>query len=292
MNLAVVTDLPVLVEFLSTTREGYLIASVFVVLFGGCVGSFLNVCIYRIPEEGLSIIRPRSYCPQCGKPLAIHHNIPLIGWFLLRGTCRFCKEPIAKRYPLVEWLTAFLFFGVWFKYGMTPLTPIFFLFMGGLIVGTFIDIDHLILPDRITWGGALVGIVISAFVPALHKADTLGGGLSASVIGATVGFGLLGLIMLLGELIMKKEAMGFGDVKLMAAIGAFLGWQSILFTILISSLVGSVFGISMVYIKGKDWDARIPFGPYLAAAAIIWVLGGESLWNAYLEWVTMTKVGY
>jgi leader peptidase (prepilin peptidase)/N-methyltransferase len=255
--------------------------------FGGaCVGSFLNVCIYRIPLE-LSLSKPsRSFCPACGKTIAWYDNLPLISYFALRGRCRQCSASISVRYVLVEALTAVLFLLVWLKYGWSPLTPIYMLVVSGLILATFVDLEHLIIPDRVSLGGMPAGLLLSALFPALHGMNAPLPGLYMSLIGLSAGFGTLWLVAVLGKLAFKKDAMGFGDVKLLGAMGAFMGWHGVLFVIMISSLAGSVIGLLFIFSGKKEWQSRIPYGPYLALAGVCWVLWGTEWWGYYVQWVS------
>lgn len=272
--------------------------STLVFAFGACLGSFLNVCIYRIPREE-SVVAPRSHCPQCGTLIAWYDNIPLLSWVALRARCRHCKGPISARYVVVELLTALLFVLVWLKYdpagsgcmlALAPihdarLVPVYWLAVFGLMLGTFVDIEHMIIPDRVSLGGIALGLVFSTLLPALHHQPSWTGGLGAAFLGAVTGSGTLWLTALLGKVIFKKDAMGMGDVKLLGAIGAFFGWISVLFTVLVSSFVGAVVGLTLVFTRRKEMQSRIPYGPYLALAAILWLLWGPSLWNAYLDWM-------
>jgi leader peptidase (prepilin peptidase)/N-methyltransferase len=264
---------------------------------GACIGSFLNVCIFRIPDDR-SIVRPRSHCPNCKTPIAWYDNIPLLSYLLLAAKCRHCKTHISARYPLVEFLTATLFLLVWLKFtvnlerpvlGLAPiwslwLIPIYWLIIGGLVAGTFIDIDHMILPDGITIGGAILGIVLSAIVPELHGKVSAVEGLLTGLIGAAVGGGMLWAIAGIGTFIFKKPAMGMGDVKLMAAIGAFMGWTATIFTLMMSSLIGAIFGLALVIGKGKEMQSRIPYGPFLAMAAVVWILWGPAIADLYVRY--------
>ena len=271
----------------------FVLFAVFSACFGACVGSFLNVCIYRMPLEQ-SVVRPRSHCPHCGTLIPWHLNIPVLSWLLLRGKCAWCKGPIAMRYMLVELLAATLFLAVFLKWAIPDdlhllpvshpaLIPVYWLFIGGLILGTFVDFDHYILPDSVTIGGMVAGPVLSAALPVMHGCEVWWQGLGMSAAGLALGFGLLLAVSVLGEKAFKKEAMGFGDVKLLGAIGAFLGWKAVLFTVFVSSFLGSAVGLSLILFRNAKMQSRIPFGPYLAAAALIWVFYGPALINAYLR---------
>lgn len=253
-------------------------------LGGLCVGSFLNVCIFRIPLDK-SIVRPRSFCPACLTPIAGYDNIPVISYLLLRGRCRHCHAPISLRYPLVELMTAVLFLAIWNLYGPTWLTPIYMVVVSGLILGSFVDIDHMILPDRVTLGGMISGLILSYFVPSLHGVEDGVRSLIASGIGLATGAGILYVVGVLGKAAFKKDAMGLGDVKLLGAIGAFFGWQAVLFTIVISSVIGTVVGVLLIALGGLELRGRMPFGPYLALAAVVWMLGGDALWDWYLAFI-------
>lgn len=287
--------------------------TVFVAFFGACIGSFLNVCIYRIPREE-SIVRPRSHCPSCGHAIPWYLNIPVLSWFMLAGRCRYCRSPIAFRYVAVELLTALLFLLVWLKYAavlldpslaeawqpgadlpvrggllsLVPaidpwLLPAYWLVVMGLVLGTFVDLEHMILPDRVTIGGMVLGLLLSPMIPSLHATDAPGQALLAAGIGCGLGFGGLWLVATLGTLAFRKEAMGFGDVKLMGALGAFFGWQAVLFCIIASSFLGSLVGVGLIAAGKRRLQSRIPYGPFIAAAAMIWMLWGPLLWNLYLR---------
>ena len=263
--------------------------AVLVFLFGACVGSFLNVCIYRIPLDQ-SVVHPRSHCFACDRMIAWYDNVPLLSYLLLRGRCRHCRAPFSPRYFLVELLTAGLFLLVWFQCGgscravqLDPRIVVYWFALSGLILGTFVDFDHLILPDRVTIGGMISGVFFSILVPSLHGASSpLAGGLW-SLAGLGVGFGLLWGVARIGRAVFRQDAMGFGDVKLLGAIGAYFGIRAVFFTILISSLVGSLVGISLILLKNRAWQSRIPYGPYLALAAVIWMLWGADWWDWYVR---------
>lgn len=258
-------------------------------MYGAVVGSFLNVCIWRIPRDE-SIIHPRSHCPKCGKLIAWFDNIPLLSWTLLGARCRHCGTRISVCYPLVELLTALLFLGVWLKYGFDGRTLVYWLVVGGLILGSGVDLKHYILPDRVTLGGIVAGLIFSPWVPKLHGETTALAGLTASAIGAATGFFGLWAVAWIGEKIFKKEAMGFGDVKLMGAVGALMGWPGVIFTITISSFIGSIVGVTLILAGKRKWQGRLPYGPFIAAAAILWVLGGGELFESYLRWVSGAEI--
>ncbi|MEI6712752.1 MAG: prepilin peptidase [Verrucomicrobiota bacterium] len=357
-------------------------------VFGALVGSFLNVCIYRLPL-GLSVRTPaRSYCPHCRKTIPWWENLPILSWLLLRGRCSTCKSPIHIRYLLVEVLTALLFAAaaIVIPYHSPLLLLPYFTLLGILIVATFVDLEHMIIPDEITWGGAVAGLIFSLLLPELHSAQSNTQAFLSSLLGAGFGFGSLWAIATLGRLafgrkrmtfatptpvrwirngdeaelsvgedlspwgdfffrgtekirmgvlsgdidgkpVMKsealwtlnhiqfslstqssaqshdlnqidkinlqiewlvfpREAMGFGDVKFLAAIGSFLGWRAALFTIVAASCLGALYGLFTLLIGKRQWSA-IPFGPYLATAALIWIATGPNLVAAYWALVSV-----
>lgn len=232
-------------------------------VFGAIVGSFLNVCIYRIPAER-SIVSPGSTC-ACGKPIAWYDNIPVISWILLRGKARCCGRPFSIRYPLIEFLTGTLFFLCWWTF--PPVVALCgMLFCAILICATFIDFDHMIIPDRFTIGGAVVGVVLAVLVPALHGfdsgvglIDSMRSGLAA-IIGLLIGSAVVLWIALLAEILLKKEAMGFGDVKFLGAIGAFTGWEGAVFAIFGGAVIGTL-GLVVLLVARPLFRVRKPEGP-------------------------------
>ena len=291
----------------------------FVALFGACIGSFLSVCIYRIPRDE-SIVRPRSHCPSCNTMIPWYFNIPVLSWIMLGGKCHFCKARISPRYLILEVFTALLFTVVWFQVlsgmmmtdgelqlwmahgndllapasnaplGLTPLPawallPAYWLVLWGLILGTFVDLEHYIIPDRVTIGGIIAGLVISALVPELHFTLSWKTSLIRSAIGLAAGFGGLWLIAIIGEFAFKKEAMGFGDVKLMGAIGAFFGWKAVIFVLLSASLFGSIVGVGLIALGKRQLQGRIPFGPFLALGTLLWMFWGRALVSAYMRFL-------
>ena len=255
-------------------------------LFGLLIGSFLNVCIYRLPQD-LSVVRPRSYCVACQHPIAWYDNVPVLSYVLLRGKCRYCRAAISMRYPVVELLTGVLFFVYVWRLGATPLGLKFCLY-GALLVGlTFSDLEARILPDEFTLGGAAAGLLLAWFVPL--KGDMTQDLLSmvgprwnrhwTSVAAALIGAAVPGFCLwLVGWLYLKlrhREGLGLGDVKLVAMVGAFMGLQGALLTLIVGSLAGSLIGFAYIRITHKDPATyELPFGTFLGAAAIaVSVLG-------------------
>ncbi|HPR68946.1 MAG TPA: prepilin peptidase [Kiritimatiellia bacterium] len=263
--------------------EAYWVLSAFIFLAGLCIGSFLNVCIWRIPRDE-SIVFPGSHCPACGHAIAPWDNLPLLSWLILNGRCRHCRGPISPRYFLVELLTGALFTALWLVHGVSVLTPVYLLFAAALVMATFIDLDHLILPDRVTLGGMILGPVLSFALPALQGQTQRLPALVHSLIGLALGYGLLWLVATLGRFILKRDAMGMGDLKLLGAIGACLGGQAVLFTIFVSSLTGTLLGLGLIAAGKKELQSKIPYGPHLALAAVLWMLCGPACIAAYLRW--------
>jgi leader peptidase (prepilin peptidase) / N-methyltransferase len=242
--------------------------AVIFILIGAAVGSFLNVCISRIPE-GISIVFPPSRCPRCSHPIRFHDNIPLVSYLLLGGKCRDCREGISYRYPVVELITA-VFAGLLFwKYGLTPAYPTVFLFICTLIVITFIDLDHQIIPHILTLSGIPVFAVLAVVFLRLSVIDAF--------LGIMIGAGTLYFVAVYYEALTGREGMGGGDVNLLAMLGAFLGWKALLFILLVSSLLGAVVGVGLIVGKGKDLRYAVPFGPFLCAAAVLHLFFGELL---------------
>lgn len=337
-----------------------------VLVFGLICGSFLNAVIHRLPR-GIGLAMPRrSFCPQCGRSLPWHENIPLLSWLFLRGRCSACKTPISARYPLVEALTAAIFLWLWWAFP-PAVAAAYMVFAALLIAGTFIDLEHMILPDSLTLGGAVAGVVLGMLVPGLLPGESWEERLRVSLFGAGVGFAVLFAVVELGKLafgrkrfnldapepfmisvsggaphlklgdedwelddvfyrpsdvlelhledggcwrlrhdgvvrdgqsatyteadgwggtacavVVPREAMGFGDVKFMLTLGAFLGAPGALFSIVAGSCVGAVFGIVLLVARRLGEAGRIPFGPYLAAGAMLWIAGGPEFMRWYL----------
>lgn len=245
----------------------------FLFFFGSVVGSFLNVCIYRIPRN-ISIVFPSSFCPRCEKKIPPYYNVPIIGYLILKGRCAYCDNKISIRYPFVETLTGFFFLISFINWGF-PENIIYFVFICSLIVVTFIDIDFQIIPDRISLTGIFVGYIVSLLI--------FKRGFLSPLLGIILGGGIFYLIGKSYELITKREGLGGGDVKLMAMFGAFLGVKSIPFIILVSSLTGTLLGLYLILFKKKDTKFAIPFGPFLCLGAIIYIFWGEQIISWYLN---------
>lgn len=246
----------------------------FLFCFGALLGSFGNVVIYRLPRNE-SVVRPRSRCQSCKAPVAWYDNIPIFSWFILRGKCRSCGCKYSFRYPLVELLMAGLFLAAYLYVGLQWVLIEYLIFIFGLVIVTFIDIDHFILPDVFTLGGIVVGLLGAAFNPDRSFSD--------SFIGVVIGGGFLWAIAYFYFLLRKEEGLGGGDIKLLGWIGAVLGWKAIPMTIISSSLIGSVFGLVAATRGGKGMKTVIPFGPYLALGALLYIFGGEGLGKWYLS---------
>jgi len=247
--------------------------SVVSIIFGALIGSFLNVCIIRLPRAE-SIITPGSHCPHCKKPIKFYDNIPLISYILLKGKCRHCNGPISIQYPLIEGITALGSLSLFMKFGPSLNFFIYFAFVAALIVITVIDLYHQIIPDVISLPGIGAGLLASLVLPQFTFFDSL--------IGALLGGGSLFLVATLYQWLFKREGMGGGDVKLLAMIGAFLGWKAVILTILLGSLVGSITGIIIMVLKGKDFKYAIPFGPFLSLGAVIALFYEAEIINWYL----------
>ena len=256
-------------------------AALVLALFGACVGSFLNVCIYRLPRRE-SVAWPGSHCTSCGRPLSWYENVPIVSWLLLRGRCRTCHAPIAVRYPIVEAVTAALFAAAWVVYGPTPLLAVRLLFVCALIVLFAIDLEHQILPNVITLPGVVAGFAAALFLPP---------GWSSSLIGLAAG-GLFPFLVAEAYLRVRgREGMGMGDFKMLAMVGAFLGWPLVWITLLLACVLGIVIGGGALLVSRRGMATRIPFGTFIAVAALVCVYapqavaaGYDRAIDAYLRW--------
>lgn len=232
-------------------------------LLGGIVGSFLNVVILRLPKEDASIIFPASHCPQCETPLQWFENIPILSYCLLGGKCRTCKVHISWQYPLIELLMALLSAALIYRFGVTFDFFAYFLLCATLLVVIVIDIHHQIIPDTISLPGIAIGFLFSLFSDSLAWSDSL--------IGIITGGGILYAIAWGYFMLRKQDGMGGGDIKLLAMLGAWLGWQALPFIIFVSSLTGAIIGIIALRIQDENRNTRIPFGPFLSVAAILYL---------------------
>jgi len=246
-------------------------------LFGSAVGSFLNVCIYRIPRN-ISIIFPASRCPSCNTPIRPLDNIPVFSYLFLGGKCRGCKAKIAFRYPLVEFLNASLYALVVWRYGPAWDAVVYCIFCSALVVITFIDLDFQIIPDRITLPGLPIALIAGAFLlpdPFMRYSAL---GVRDSVIGFLAGGGLFYLVALV-----SRGGMGGGDIKMMAMVGSLTGWKSVLLTTFLGSLTGSLVGLFLMIFRGKGRKTKIPFGPFLALGSLLTLFLGQEILSWYLR---------
>lgn len=287
-------------------------------ILGAIVGSFLNVCIYRLPKQHISIVFPCSHCTFCGKEIAWYDNIPIFSWLCLGGACRHCRSPIRFRYPLVELLTS-VCFEICTYFVLIEPTPmsvfvglsleerwialIFAMYLtANLIIITFIDIDYRIIPNSLNYAGMLLAPLFSVMFPAMLRPLPLIenphlSGFIASLLGILVGAGSLYLVAIIGKIIFQKDAMGLGDVKMMAMVGGFLGWDSVLFVFLLACVIGTVFGILWLALTR---DHYIPFGPYLAVGTLTVLLFKSeishvlfTLWPRFIsQWIQPLPVVY
>lgn len=242
----------------------YLIAG----LFGALVGSFLNVCIYRLPRRE-SIVWPGSHCPACSQPIAWYDNIPMVSYLILAGRCRNCKTPISWRYPAVEVLNAIGYVGLLWFFGISWVTVAYGLLYSSLLIVAGTDISHKIIPNAITFPGMVIGLLSAATILPL--------GLVNGLLGLLVGGGVLWLMAWISPYLFGKEGMGGGDIKLLAMIGAFLGWKPALMTIMVGSLLGSIVGITLIGARVIKREEYIPFGPFLVCGALVALFFGQPI---------------
>lgn len=281
----------------------FLVFGFFAFAMGCCIASFLNVCIWRIPREE-SVAYPPSHCPNCNARIKWYQNIPIVSWCCLRGRCANCGKPISVRYTIVELLGGILFLTAYLQWcwgapiflhgdpalGLQPLRTlgavgVYWLVFSGLILGSFIDLAHFYLPDRVTIGGMILGVPLSFLVPELQNEKTGLQALYWSLGGMAFGFFFLWSIGWVFSKLLKKDALGFGDVKLIGAIGAFFGPAGVLFTIIVSSFVGAVAGVALI-LRGRaklGGFTAVPYGPFLAVGAVLWMLWGRTIMQWYLS---------
>jgi len=244
----------------------------FVFAFGAIIGSFLNVCIARLPD-GRSIVRPPSHCPKCQSFLAWYDNVPILSYLVLGGRCRTCRVRISAIYPAVEVLTGALAVALFLRLGPTLAFAGYFAFAAALVVITFIDLDHQLIPDVISLPGIVVGLAFSLVSPLVTPLD--------AALGVLAGGGTLLAVAWLYKTFRGQEGMGGGDIKLLAMIGAFLGWQSIFVTLFVGSVIGSIIGVGLMLYERADTKLAIPFGPFLAGGALVYLFWGDRILAFY-----------
>lgn len=258
--------------------------TIFIFIIGLCLGSFLNVCIWRMPRKE-SIIFPLSYCPNCKETIKWYENIPVISWLLLRGKCSSCKQNISLRYIFVEILTAVLLLIIWFKVQRKDnpfiLLCVYANFLGLLITTFFIDIKHKIIPNQILCMVGGIGIILVIIFPEVFGFKSRYFSFLNAILGLAIAGGSMAVFYFLGKKLFKQEVLGFGDVKFIATIGLCLGAKSFawFFVILIGSWLGAIVCLGLVLIKRLKWSYQIPFGPFLATAGYIWIVFGNKFWH-------------
>jgi leader peptidase (prepilin peptidase)/N-methyltransferase len=273
-----------------------LFLNVYMFALGAVVGSFLNVCIFRLPEKK-SLVWPGSHCISCGSPIRWYDNIPVLSFLILRGECRRCGQRISWQYPAVELLTATLFVLLFQQFDGLALI-IYIIFTCALVVISFVDLKHYIIPNEISIPGIFIGIglsllparltggemVLPSSVPFISSGvPTIVGSFLHSLVGCLTGGGVLYLTAVFSLVFLKKEGMGGGDIKLLAMVGAFLGWQLSILTIMIGAVLGAIVGITLIFLQIKQRTDYIPFGPYLAIGAVLSLLYGDKIWASYLQ---------
>lgn len=242
-------------------------------LFGIIIGSFLTVCIYRLPRRK-SIVAPRSACPECGHSISWYDNVPLLSFVLLRGRCRFCHASIPYRYPIIELVNGMGYVAILWRFGWGWPALVYGIFFSALLIITWIDWEHLIIPDAITLPGILVGVLCSLWILPL--------GLGNSLVGVVVGGGVLLGVAWISPFLFGKEGLGGGDIKLLAMVGAFLGWELALATLMMASIVGALVGIGLMFVSAMRRGEYMPFGPFLALGGVISLLFGPEILAWYL----------
>lgn len=264
-----------------------LITGIFIMVTGLVIGSFLNVVIQRLPQDE-SVVSPRSKCPKCSKPIALRDNIPVLSYFLLQGRCRFCRQKISFRYVLVEILSALIWFLSWRTWGLGPGFVVQVIFLSFLLVATMTDLETELIPDEITLGGLVVGLVVSFIWPAVQHASVPWVGLLRSALGILTGGGLVYLTGVAGNFIFRKEltrlgldqSMGGGDVKFLAMAGSFLGWEKAWLAFFTAPFLGLPFAL---YAKFSKQERVIPYGPFLSLACLVQFFYGDVIWNWFLR---------
>ncbi|WP_427162826.1 prepilin peptidase [Aliinostoc sp. HNIBRCY26] len=258
-------------------------AIIIVFALGASIGSFINVVVYRLPA-GLSILWPPSRCPHCLNQLKAYDNVPVLGWLWLKGRCRYCKSPISVRYPVVEAVTGMIFLLIFLIFNVSILTLGYWAFCSWLLALSLIDLDTMTLPNPLTKSGLVLGMIFQVVVGYINEASitSVVKHLMMGIVGAVLGLWLFDAIALLG-IFLQKEAMGAGDAKLAAMMGAWLGWKHLLLAGFIACSLGAIVGISAILLSKRKWGQKIPFGPFLASGAFFTLFGGEAVLSAYLR---------
>ncbi|MBA7495629.1 Prepilin peptidase PppA [subsurface metagenome] len=251
----------------------YGIEIILIFILGLIVGSFSNVCIYRIPRNE-SIIYPASHCPKCRSNISPKDNIPLLSYILLKGRCRNCKSKISIQYPIVEFITGLIYLIIYLIYGLNIQSLIYIILSSALIIITFIDLNEQVIPEVISLPGIVVGLILSFFVTYVSFIN--------SALGIVIGGGIILVIRLAGSLIFKKESMGIGDIELAAMIGAFLGWRYIIMSLFLGFFLGALAGIILILSKIKSREDVVPFGPFIVLGSFITLLWGEKIITWYI----------
>ena len=263
-----------------------ILLGIYAALFGLIVGSYLNVVIYRVPL-GISTVLPRSRCPHCGAAIRAVDNVPVLSFLLLRGRCRQCGAHISWRYPAVEAATAALFVACFLRFGISLEAPVAALFTALLLALAMIDYDHMILPDVLTWPGIALGILLQPLVPWARLWEGPWGAMAGAALGAVLGSGVLLAVWTAWYLWRHEEGMGLGDVKMLAVIGAFLGWKGMLVALFFAALLGALAGLTLMAVRGLDFKAKLPFGVFLALGGLIALFAGEPLVRAYAAYAQL-----
>lgn len=264
-------------------------ASLVVFALGASIGSFINVVVYRVPA-GLSVLFPPSRCPHCLNQLKAYDNVPVLGWLWLKGRCRFCQNKIAMRYPVVEFVTGLLFLVIFWIFQFSPLTVGYWVFCSWLLALSLIDFDTMTLPNPLTKSGLVLGLIFQTILGFINSNSwtSAANSLFLAVLGAVVGIWLFGAIAFTASIVFQKQAMGGGDAKLAAMMGAWLGWKHLLLASFLACVAGVVVGGGAMLLtqksrKAQQWGKKMPFGPFLALGSLITLFIGEALISSYLE---------
>jgi leader peptidase (prepilin peptidase)/N-methyltransferase len=258
------------------------LASAIAFALGASIGSFINVVVYRLPA-GLSLLFPPSRCPHCLKQLKAYDNVPVLGWLWLKGRCRYCKNKISIRYLVIEAVTGLVFLLVFWVFQFSLSTLGYWAFCSWLLALSLIDLDTMTLPNPLTQSGLILGIAFQMWLGWMENNSVgLANNLFLAIASAVLGIWLFDAIAIIGLIVFGKEAMGGGDAKLAAMMGAWLGWKYLLLAGFIACCIGVVVGYTIIKLRGRKWGQKIPFGPFLALGSVITVFGGEGILSSYL----------